>query len=41
MAADPVGLIPNRGLREGADARAVEVEKLEVEGMTNFVFTSP
>ena len=31
MAADPGPLIPNRGLREGADARAVLAEKLEVE----------
>ena len=34
-------MIPNRGLREGADARAVVAEQLEVEGVGNFVFTSP
>ena len=41
MAADPGPLIPNRGLRKGADARAVVAEQLEVEGVCNFVFTSP
>ena len=40
MAADPGPLIPNRGLREGADARAVVAEQLEVEGVGNFIFTS-
>ena len=40
VAADPGPLIPNRGLREGADARAVVAEQLEVEGVCHFVFTA-
>ena len=40
MAADPGPLIPNRGLREGADVRAVLAEQLEVECVRNFVFTA-
>ena len=40
MAADPGPMIPNRGLREGVDVRAVLTEQLEVERMCNFVFTA-
>ena len=40
VAADPGARIPNRGLREEADARAVVAEQLEVEGVCNFVFTA-
>ena len=40
MAADPSPLIPNRGLRESADVRAVLAEQLEVECVCNFVFTA-
>ena len=41
VAVDPGPLIPNRGLWEGADVHAVVAEQLEVEGVGNFVFTSP
>ena len=40
MAADPGPLLPNRGLREGADVRAVLTEELEVERMCNLVLTA-
>ena len=40
MAADPGPRIPNRGLREGADVRAVLAEKLEVERVCNLVLTA-
>ena len=40
MAADPGPLIPNRGLWEAADVRAVLAEKLEVERMCNLVLTA-
>ena len=38
VAADPGALIPNQGLREGADACAVLAEKQEVEGVCNLVY---
>ena len=41
VAADPCPLIPNRGLREGADARTIVAEQLEVEGVGNFGLASP
>ena len=37
MAVDPGPLIPNRGLQEGGDVRAVLAEQLEVECVCNFV----
>ena len=40
MAADPGPLIPNRGLWDGADVRAVLTEKLEMERMCNLVLTA-
>ena len=41
VAADPCPLISNRRLREGGDARAVVAERLEVEGVGNFILAAP
>ena len=40
VAEDPGPRIPNRGLREDADARAAVAEQLEVEGVRNLVFAA-